>query len=125
MRNFQEKNKWQKLLESKPALVILSTFVLFFAWSVLGFWNKMEDTYENKRLVAVRVQELQTEKEKLSSVISKLETDVGVEETIRNKFGLSKEGEEVIVIVEEESNKDSTQEEDSGGLFSFFKNLFK
>ena len=125
MRNFQEKNKWQKFFESKPALVVLSLFVLFFAWSVFGFWSKMEDTYENKRLAAVRVEELKTEKQKLSGHISKLSTDVGVEETLRTKFGLSKEGEEVIVIIEDENNQNEPQEGKSGGILSFFKNWFK
>jgi len=125
MRNFQEKSKWQKFFESKPALVFFSLFIIFFAWNVLGFWGKMENTYKNKQLAEKKVEELRIDKEKLSTDIAKLETDTGIEETIRNKFGLSKEGEEVIMIVEDEKEQEARIEDDVSGVFSFFRNLFK
>jgi cell division protein FtsB len=76
------------------------------------------------QVVENKVIELQKQKEKLSLDIEKLKTDEGVEESIRTKFGLAKEGEGEIVIVEDK-NPSPPVEKSDGGFFSFLKNLFK
>ena len=104
----------------------LGFLVLFFAWSVIGFLVKMEATRENRKLIEAKVVQLEEEKEKLSADIEKLKTDEGKEQSIREKFGLAKEGEGQIVIIED---KNKTEEENKkfGGFFSFlfFWNWFK
>lgn len=125
MRNFQEKSKWKKFFQSPIALICLALFLLFFAWNILVFVGKMQDTARNKKLAEAKVVELKNEKEKLSSEIEKLGTTSGVEETIRDKFGLVKEGEDVIVIVNDHSATANPQESEGKGFFSFLRNLFK
>ena len=114
-----------RILESRPALIFLGAVIFIFFWSVLGFWGKMRDTTENKRIALDKVAELRESKEKLTEDIEKLETEQGVEESIREKFGLVREGEGVIVVVDEENEEDATAEEEEGGFFSFFTNLFR
>ncbi|TSC77552.1 MAG: Uncharacterized protein G01um101424_346 [Parcubacteria group bacterium Gr01-1014_24] len=111
-------------MHSKPILVFLGIGVLVFAWGVIGFMGKMEITRENRKITENKVAELEKEKEKLSSDIAKLKTESGVEESIREKFGLAKEGEGLIVVVEDKSKKEA-EESQSGGFLSFLKNLFK
>ena len=125
MRNFQHKGRWKHILESRLVLVLLGILVLIFAWSVLGFWNKMMETSKNKKIAEAKITELKQEKEKLNSDISKLKTDEGVEESIRDKFGLAKDGEGMIVVVDDK-NTASVDNTNSGGRFlNFLKNLFK
>jgi len=124
MRNFQQKRGWRNILESWPILIFLGILVLFFAWGVIGFMGKMATTRENRKIAENKVAELREEKEKLSSDINKLNTDSGIEENIREKFGLAKEGEELIVIVEDK-NVLENQKASSSGFFAFFKNLFR
>lgn len=124
MKDFQHKKDFQNILYSRPVLVFLGLLVLFFAWGVFGFMGKMQTTEENKKMVENKVIELQKQKEKLSLDIEKLKTDEGVEESIRTKFGLAKEGEGEIVIVEDK-NPSPPMEKSNGGFFSFLKNLFK
>ena len=81
-------------------------------------------TRENRKIAENKVQELELEKEKLSSDIAKLKTEKGIEENIREKFGLAKEGEGMIVIVEDK-NPQTEQNDFSEGFFSFFKSWFK
>ncbi len=121
--SFQKKRGWKNILQSKPVLAVLGILVLVFAWGVIGFMRKMQITAENKKIVEDKVLELQKEKEKLSSDISKLKTENGIEESIREKFGLAKEGEGVIVIVDDK-NLPKIQEQKPGGFFYFLKNLF-
>jgi cell division protein FtsB len=124
MKNLGNQNRWWSIMQSRFVLAVLFVITLVFAWSVLGFWGKMSDTRKNKQLVETKVLELQKEKERLSADISKLNTEEGVEDSIREKFGLAKEGEQLIVVVDEES-KEVEEEEGSNWFTSFFSNLFK
>ncbi len=124
MRSFQQKRGWRNVLESWPVLIFLAILVLFFAWGIIGFMGKMAVTRENRKIAENKVAELQNEKIRLSADISKLNTESGIEENIREKFGLAKEGEGLIIVVEDK-NKTEIEDENSGGFFSFFKNLFK
>ena len=124
MRDFQRKRGWRNILESWPVLAFLGILLLFFIWGIIGFTGKMHMTRENRKIAENKVQELELEKEKLSSDIAKLKTEKGIEENIREKFGLAKEGEGMIVIVEDK-NPQTEQNDFSEGFFSFFKSWFK
>ncbi len=124
MRNFQHRDKFKHIFQSWPVLAILGVIILFFAWNVLLFVGKMRATIEKKNIAETQVAGLLQKKEKLTEDIEKLKTEEGREESIREKFGLVKEGEGVIVVVDEKE-KDKKEPTDSGGLFSFFKKLFK
>ena len=124
MRNFQQKKRGRHILESKPFLIILGIIVLFFAWNVLGFWNKMAETSKNRKIAEGKVVELEQQKEKLSSDINTLKTDQGKEKFFRENLGLAKEGEDTIVVVDDK-NKPASPTHTSSGFFGFLKNLFK
>ncbi len=125
MRNLGNQNKWRHILQSRLVLGILALVVLVFAWSVIGFWLKMRDTSKNREIVEAKVIELRKEKERLSLDIAKLNTQAGVEDSIREKFGLAKEGEELIVVVDDDSKTDMKEAEDSNWFTSFFRKLFR
>ncbi len=124
MRNFQQKRGWRSVMESKPIIIILGIFVLIFAWAVLRFMLKMQQTRENRMIAESKVAQLEKEKEKLSTDIAKLKTNEGVEESIREKFGFAKEGEGLIVIVDDKSSQNEKKDTEKG-FFSFFKNWFR
>ena len=125
MRNFQNgRGAWKNFFYSRPVLIFLGLLVLLFAWGVIGFIGKMQTTRENREIAENKVAELEKQKQLLSADITKLQTEEGVEESIREKFGLVKEGESVIVVVEDKNTSESVDEE-KGGFFNFLKNLFK
>ena len=125
MRNFQEKNRWRRIVESKPVLALLGILILIFAWSIIGLVGKMQETAKNKKIAEDKVNELNKGKEKLSSDIAKLKTPTGLEQSIRGKFGLAKEGEGMIVVVEDKNQAETQKTADSGGFLSFFLNWFR
>lgn len=125
MRNFQPRKKFKGILHSRPVIILLGVVFFFSLWSFIGFVGKLGVTRENRNMAENKLAELQQEKERLSSEIVKLETESGIEENIRLKFGLAKEGEGVIVVVEEPELEDEDEEPKKRGFFSFFKNLFK
>ena len=112
-------------MQSKPVLFLLAILVLFFIWNMIGLFDKMQDTIKNRKIVEDKINELQKDKEKLSSDIASLNTDKGIEESIRDKFGLAKEGEGMIVVVEDKNSLEVKKNEEDKGFFSFLKNLFK
>lgn len=125
MKSFQQKGRLRNIVYSRPVLVFLGVLVLIFAWGVINFMDKMKVTIKNKKIAEDKVAQLDQEKERLSSDIAKLKTDTGVEESIREKFGLAKEGENVIVIIEDKNAPKVPLEANTGGFFSFLKNWFK
>jgi len=124
MRNFQEKRGIRHIMQSRLILVFLGVIILVFAWSVIQLVSKAEETAKNKNIAEDKIVELQKGKEKLSSDIAKFQTEKGIEENIREKFGLAKEGENMIVIIEDK-NLPEKEEVESNGFFSFLKNWFK
>ncbi len=124
MRNFQQKKGWIEIIESWPVIIFLFVLVIFFAWGVMGFMGKMFATRENREVAQNRLVELENKKERLTIEISKLQTETGKEENIREKFGLAKEGEGLIVIVDDK-NKVEIVEPEKGWFASFWDKLFK
>lgn len=112
-------------MQSKPVLITLGIVILISAWSVLRFWNKMEETTKNKKITEDRVATLLQQKEKLLVDINALQTDEGKERIFRENFGLAKEGEELIVVVDDKTQPEPPKTSSFSSFFSFFKNLFK
>ncbi len=123
VRNFQQKKGFKDILQSKPVLIFLGLLVLFFAWGVIGFMRKMVVTRENRIIAENKVVELQKQKDKLTSDIAKLKTPGGVEDSIRDKFGLVKPGEGEVVVVEDK-NQLPAKPDSGGGFWGFLKKLF-
>src|SRR3989344_5632296 len=121
MRNFQRKRRFENIMRSKPVLALLIILAFFFAWGMIDFMDKMVITAENRKIAENKVRELEEDKEKLSANIAKLKTESGIEETIREKFGLVKPGEDVIIIVEDK-NLPVVNDIPPSGFFSFIKN---
>ncbi len=86
--------------------------------------EKMLTTRENRKITEMELSELKEKKAQLSTDIAKLQTESGVEENIRDKFGLAKEGEGLIVVVEDK-NKAEAEEEKPGWFESLWNKLFK
>ena len=125
MRNFQEKNKFKNFMRSKPVLIILTIILVLFAWKVIGLTGKLQETYKNKKIEQEKIADLEARKAKRMSDIEKLSTDKGKEEVIREKFGVVKEGEQVIVVVDDKNQNTTSPKNESNSFFSWFKNLFK
>jgi cell division protein FtsB len=124
MQNFQShKNGWRRALESKPALILLTALLLFFAWNVIGFMGKMRETAVNKKLAEEKVIGLEQKKKQLSTEINQLGTQAGVEASIREKFGLAMPGEGVIVIVDNKNTPPPGAPQKSS-FWTFLENWF-
>lgn len=124
MNDFQQKGNIKKLLESWPVLILLFVLLIFFIFGVFRLFVKMRETAKNRRVTENKLSELSTTRDILSADINSLNTNKGLEENIREKFGLAKEGEGLIVVVEDKNMLD-TEVESRNWLVSLLKKLFK
>lgn len=124
MRSFQKKGKLKYMMQSKPFLVLFGIIILAFFYSTFSFMNKMEETRRNRKIIEDKIAELEKSKETFNSEITKLKTEKGIEESIREKFGVAKEGENMIMIIEDKNEKKIEEKTSIGGFFGFLKKLF-
>jgi len=123
---FQEKNRWRNIVQSKPVLVLLVLLLIAFVWSVFGLMIRMQETSKNKKIEENKIFDLMQRRDTLSVDIDSLKTEKGVEENIREKFGLTKDGEGMIIIVDDQKESNSLENEVSSNAFlSFLKKIFK
>lgn len=102
---FQERKKLRKILYSKFTLVVLVG--LFFvvgegAWQV----HQKAVVAQTERGIAARsLVELQSRTNELETSLARLKSDKGVEEEIRQKYTVARNGEEVVIVVDENAKK--------------------
>ena len=125
MRKFQEKRNWRDIVQSRPILILLGIIVIAFTWNVYGILARMQETVKNRKIEEDKITQLEQRKDKLTNDIANLKTEKGVEENIRDKFGLVKEGEGMIVVVDDKDQASAIKATPSGGFWSFLKNIFK
>lgn len=111
-------------MQSRIVLILLFALLIFFIWNMRDFVARVRAAWENRRIAEERLKDLEDKKAALSADLAKLGTESGVEESIRLKFGLAKEGEGVIVVVPDEKKTEAEPLQKSG-FFSFFLNWFK
>jgi cell division protein FtsB len=131
MAQFQNKKTWKHLLYSKPTIVLLGILTLFFAYNVTGIIAKSRETDKNLSIALRELDSLQTQQANLQSSIDTLSSPKGIEDTIREKYRVVKDGEGLVVIVDDKKSEnpdDSSNTENSAhehGFWNFVKNIFK
>lgn len=129
MRQFEKKQKTTKiksLVFSVPFIVVLAVFCSLSINATWDVYKKARETKKNMTAVAETYDELKIRESELVGKIESLETPLGVETEIREKFGLVKEGEEMIVIVDppKEEKEDNPEDVKSKTLWEKIKGWF-
>lgn len=116
----------RRKLWTRFSIIFLIVGGLLLARSVWNIYEK-QATADTSRLAAVRrLRELEARKTELEKELSRLSTERGIEEELREKFPVAKEGENVVVIVDEPAESASLEGSTSKpSFFDFFKNWFK
>lgn len=125
MAEFQTKKNTKKMWHSPLMLFVLLSVLLVFMYNMVGLVEKTHDTSKKKKIVLGQVESLTQRQKVLEDNIKKLQTDTGTEITLRDKYHLVKEGEQMVVIVDEQTNisGSNTIVEPKKNFFHFLKNL--
>ncbi|MES2930984.1 MAG: septum formation initiator family protein [Patescibacteria group bacterium] len=124
MAQFKKKNSY-RFWHSPLALIILFCVFAIFAYNMISLVGKERETSKKKEHVLEEIDTLNKREKVLSSDISRLNTEEGIEEMIREKYQVVKPGEKVVVIVDQEektAGEDNTRKDHS--FWGFIKRMF-
>jgi len=96
----------------------------FFVYTVVSIAPKVIETKKNKNMVKAEFENFTNQEEKLKLETERTQSKEGIEENLREKFRVAKEGEGLIIISDEEI-KEVVKYEGKKGFLYFFKNLFR
>lgn len=113
----------RSVFHSPAAIVIYFIAIVYLAFLVVRIAGKSREAGENRRIAEAELAELAARRESLAADIERLETDDGLEEAIREKFRVVKEGEGIVVIIDEPEDDAGTKKE-GGGFWKFVKGIF-
>ena len=126
MRDFKRRMIIRSILYSPITAGILIVVIIFAAHSTIKVFGTYMTAKKEYAAALDAFTKLQKREASLKAKIEALETERGIEEEIRNKFGFAKEGEEVIVIVEPPTTvaTSSTRVAHTSNFLGFLKTLF-
>ncbi len=99
MLEFRKKKKIQKILYSPIVLLILAIIFVILIRSLWGVYKKERLSTNNLLREQIELAKLSSREQNLASSLDDLKTELGIENEIRNKFRVVKEGEQVAVII--------------------------
>lgn len=111
MREFQEKRRIKRYLFSPPVILVLAIAVALMVKATWNVYSKQQVSREKLELAHEELRKLKEREAMLASSIGKLGTEEGVEEEIREKFRMAKEGEHLIVVLDSEDKVGDNTEE--------------
>ncbi len=124
MAQFKKKSKYS-FWHSPLVLLFLFFILVLFSYNMIGLVQKERETNRNKVSELNKIDELKKRKDTLSKEIDKLNTEEGIEESVRDKFQVVKPGEKMVIIVDESVNQQSLPEENKDHSFwGYIKRLF-
>lgn len=100
MFDFHEKRKLRSLFYSKPVSVILFAFAILLSFSAYNRYSVAGDMKEKLEAKRAELQKLEERAQSLETKVEYLENERGVEEEIRNRFDVAKEGEQVVILID-------------------------
>jgi len=123
MEDFKKKRTFKRRLYSKLVLIVLLIIFIFVLRGAWDIYKKATSSQEKLRVAQETHVTLETKKASIEEQIARLETETGIEEEIRSKFDVVRDGEHIIVIVDAEQDATTTVET-RGGVRGFFTTLF-
>ena len=120
MFDFYERRRIKRWLYSWPFLIVLIVASGSLLNGVWGVYQQERQTRINRNQRLTHLEELKIREGALKEEIDRLNTGRGIEEEIRQKFEVAKEGERVIVIVDPPENGPGFEVEEPKNQFEKF-----
>ncbi len=125
MRSFQDKQKTRKFLHSRGMLAVLFIGCILLGKSVFDMYQKSREALANKNQTISEYNELVEREDMLTDSIDSLETEEGIEKSLRENYRVAKEGEGLVVITDTDVDIETDDRITVKERFSnFFDNFF-
>lgn len=127
MREFQERRKTRNVIFSWPMIGFLVVFNVVVGARLTGIYMESSRAVEEAEAVDNELQAIASKKNNLEAEIKRLNTDQGVEEELRKRFGVAKSGEEMLIIINNNAKGSSSDQvvKSSGGFWRNFLAFIK
>ncbi len=120
MLEFQDKKRFRRILYSRVTFGIVFFFCLLIGNATFDMYQTNRLTADKRKIAEDELLAVQIREESLRAQIGTLKTERGIEEELRTKFRVVKNGEGVIIVVEEEEKKATTSKSWLSKFFEFF-----
>lgn len=111
MFDFHEKRKIRKILFSRPVIILLFAAGIFLSFSVYERYTvsvEMQKKLDERR---AELEKLEMRAEVLNAKVEYLEDERGIEEELRSRFDVAREGEEVVILLDANNASATLMEE--------------
>ncbi|HEX4799491.1 MAG TPA: septum formation initiator family protein [Candidatus Paceibacterota bacterium] len=105
MFDFHEKRKLRRILFGKPFIFFLFFVSILLTVSVYHRFVASRDMRERLDVRKAELVELEMRAEALQAKVNHLSDERGVEEELRSRFDVAKEGEQVVILIDERDNR--------------------
>lgn len=99
MEHLRERQKIKRRIYSRPVQIILLIVIIFLARSTWKIYQKNQEAKDSLMRAEAELSTLQLSSAELAEKIEDLESERGRDREIREKFGVAKDGEDVVIIV--------------------------
>ena len=125
MSEFNTKNK-RSFWHSPIVLLVIFCVIIVFSFNIFRLLEKERETSKKKEQILSQIEDLRSREDILKKDISKLSTEIGIEETIRDKYQVVKEGEKMVIIVDknEKNLNNFPIEKENHNFWSWIKKTF-
>ena len=123
MREFEQRRKIKRILYSKLSVGVLCIVALVLIKSAISAYAKYRMSDKAYQETTREYTDLVARKAQLESDIARLGTREGVEADIRTKFGMVKDGEQILILVDRGTTSQPIPSKASA--FDALKSLFK
>lgn len=103
MKKFEQKRKMKNWLYSKFSIFLLFFLIFILARGSVGVYQKARESFDRRNVSMASLARLKDKKTYLNNEIERLGSQVGLEEELRSRYSLAKEGERVIAIVDHDA----------------------
>jgi cell division protein FtsB len=118
MLGVRRKYRIRRFFGSGVAFVVMLALLVLLVQAGAGMFAKAREAREKRDVAAAELERLEARETDLKSEIARLSSDRGVEEELRDRFFVAKEGEKIAVVADGASSGDSgTEEEGSKSLW--------
>ena len=125
MIGFREKRKLKHLLYSKATLGFILVIVALLIGSVFDVYKKEKNTRITKDRQEHELLELKDREVALKAEIDRLNSAIGIEDEIRGKFNVGREGEGVAVITDAVDSESGLKKDENRSFWSAVLGIFK
>lgn len=120
MLEFQDKKRFRRILYSRITFILVVILCVFVGKATFSMYQSNNLTEEKRKIAESELMAVKARESSLRAQIISLKTERGVEEELREKFRVVKNGEGVIIVVDQDKKEATTTKSGFTGFFNWF-----